>query len=339
MDRRALSWIGLAILLWLVYLIVRPFLIPLAWACVLASVSFPAFERLARRSSRSAAATLTTAAVTLVLIAPAVAIATAFVRETVDVAARAQAVFTESRVGWLDRAWSTLQTQVPAAASIDPEALATDWVRQSAAFLVATSGSILQNVATFLLDLVVALFATFFLLRDADAIMQVVRKLLPLDKDAREQLIGRTRDLIVAGVVSSVVVAVMQGVLGGIAFALVGIRAPVFWGVVMGFACLLPLGAWVVWLPAAVSLAASGAMVRAIVLAVLGFIVVSGVDNVARPALLSGRAHINGLVIFISLLGGIAVFGLIGLVLGPVLVVTALGLLDTHLNGHPHTAR
>lgn len=339
MDRQALSWFGLAILLWLVYLIVRPFLIPLAWACVLASVSFPTFERLARRSTRSAAATITTAAVTLVLIAPAVAVATVFVRETVDVAARVQTVFTEGRFGWFDRVWSSVQTQVPAAANIDPEVLATDWVRESAAFLVATSGSILQNVATFLLDLVVALFATFFLLRDADAIMGVVRKLLPLDDDGREQLIARTRDLIVAGVVSSVVVAVMQGFLGGVAFALVGIRSPVFWGVVMGFACLLPLGAWIVWLPAAITLAASGEVVRAVVLATLGFIVVSGVDNIARPMLLSGRAHINGLVIFISLLGGIAVFGLLGLVLGPVLVVTALGLLDAYLNGRLRTAR
>jgi len=338
-DRRALSWIGLAILLWLVYLIVRPFLIPLAWACVLASVSFPAFERLARRSTRSTAASLTTAAVTVVLIAPAVAIATVFVRETVDVAARVQTVFAEGRFGWFDRVWSTVQTQVPATANLDPEALATDWVRESAAFLVATSGSILQNVATFVLDLVVALFATFFLLRDSDAIMRVVRQLLPLDDDGREQLIARTRDLIVAGVVSSVVVAVLQGVLGGVAFALVGIRAPVFWGVAMGFACLLPLGAWIVWLPAAITLAVSGELVRAAVLATLGFIVVSGVDNVARPMLLSGRAHINGLVIFISLLGGIAVFGLLGLVLGPVLVATALGLLDAHLNGRLRTAR
>jgi len=189
------------------------------------------------------------------------------------------------------------------------------------------------------LDLVVALFATFFLLRDSDAIMRVVRQLLPLDDDGREQLIARTRDLIVAGVVSSVVVAVLQGVLGGVAFALVGIRAPVFWGVAMGFACLLPLGAWIVWLPAAITLAVSGELVRAAVLATLGFIVVSGVDNVARPMLLSGRAHINGLVIFISLLGGIAVFGLLGLVLGPVLVATALGLLDAHLNGRLRTAR
>jgi predicted PurR-regulated permease PerM len=338
-DRHALSWIGLGILLWLVYLIVRPFLIPLAWACVLASVSYPAFERLTRSSTRSTAATLTTAAVTVVIIAPAVAIAAVFVRETVDVASRVQTAFTEGRFVWLDRAWSSFQAQVPAAANIDPEALATDWVRESAAFLVATSGSILQNVATFLLDLVVALFATFFLLRDSGAIMRVVRKLLPLDDDVREQLIARTHDLIVAGVISSVVVAVMQGFLGGVAFALVGIRAPVFWGVVMGFACLLPLGAWVVWLPAAITLAASGDVVRAIVLATLGFIVVSGVDNVARPLLLSGQAHINGLVIFVSLLGGIAVFGLIGLVLGPVLVVTALGLLDAYLSGRLHTAR
>jgi predicted PurR-regulated permease PerM len=164
--------------------------------------------------------------------------------------------------------------------------------------------------------------------------MHAVRRLLPMEAEAREQLISRTRDLIAAGVLSSAVVAVLQGVLGGISLALVGISAPVFWGVVTAFACLLPFGAWVVWLPAAVILAAGGDLVRAIVLVALGLTVVSMADNVVRPALLSGRAHMNGLVIFVGLLGGLSVFGILGLVLGPVLVVTALGLINGHVNGH-----
>ena len=100
-------------------------------------------------------------------------------------------------------------------------------------------------------------------------------------------------------------------------FAAVGIDAPVFWGVVMAWFCLLPLGAWVVWLPAAILLAASGSPGRAAVVALLGFGIVSAVDNFLRPMLLSGRTSMNGLLVFISLLGGMAAFGAIGLVLGP----------------------
>jgi len=332
---RVLTWLSLAVLLWLVYLVVRPFLNPLGWAGVLASVSYPIYQRFARRWKPSMAASLTTAAITVVVVVPGVLVATAFVRETFELAGRLQTAFADGRLDWVDRSWSSLQDRIPAAANIDLQTITAEGLKQSATYLMASSGSIFQNVATFVLDLVLALFATFFFLRDADVIMRAVRRLLPMEADAREQLISRTRDLIAAGVLSSVVVAVLQGVLGGISLAIVGISAPVFWGVVTAFACLLPFGAWVVWLPAAVILAAGGDFVRALILVVLGLAVVSMADNVVRPMLLSGRAHMNGLVIFVSLLGGLSVFGLLGLVLGPVIVVTALGLLNGHVNP-PH---
>ncbi|HUK33291.1 MAG TPA: AI-2E family transporter [Vicinamibacterales bacterium] len=332
---RVLTWFGLALLVWLVYLVLRPFLIALGWAAVLASVSYPIYERLERGRTPTIAAVLTTCAVTFVVVVPSVVVMTVFVRETLDLASQLQTAIAEGRLDWIDTAWTRLQQRIPAASSIDVQAMSAEGLKQGATYLMAASGSFLQDVATFLIDVVLALFATFFLLRDTDVIMHAVRRLLPMNEDARERLIARTRDLIWAGVVSSAAVAVLQGVFGGIALAVVGIRTPVFWGVVTAFACLLPFGAWVVWLPAAGILAASGDFTRALVLIALGLTVVSGVDNVARPALLSGHAHINGLVIFVSLLGGLSVFGLLGLVLGPIIVVTALGLLDGHVN-HRH---
>jgi len=100
----------------------------------------------------------------------------------------------------------------------------------------------------------------------------------------------------------------------------------------MAICCLLPFGAWVVWLPAAIVLAAGGFVGRATILVALGLGVVSAADNVLRPWLLSGKVHLNGLIIFLSLLGGIGVFGMLGIVLGPVLVVTALGLLEGYVD-------
>jgi predicted PurR-regulated permease PerM len=214
---------------------------------------------------------------------------------------------------------------------VDLASLTTDVAKTAAAFLVARSGFIVRNVASFALNLVLALFATFFLLRDSDAIMRVIRRLMPLDGATREAMLSRTRELISVGVVSAGVVATVQGFLGGLVFALLGIDSPVFWGVVMAVACLLPFGAWVVWGPIAIVLATSGEVGRAVLLAVLGAGIVSGADNVLRPMLLSGKANMNGLVIFLSLLGGIGVFGMLGVVLGPVLVVTALGLLTGYV--------
>ena len=123
--------------------------------------------------------------------------------------------------------------------------------------------------------------------------------------------------------------------LGGILFAALGIQAPVFWGVVMFFFCLLPFGAWVIWLPAAIIFFASGDWTRGAILAGFGVGVVSMVDNVLRPWLLSGRAQMNGLLVLISLLGGVQVFGSLGLVIGPTLMATAIGILRTYIYTDP----
>lgn len=160
--------------------------------------------------------------------------------------------------------------------------------------------------------------------------MRIVRRVLPLEPAMRERLITQTRELVSMSVTSSGIIAAIQGLLGGIVFALVGIDAPVFWGVIMAFFCLIPLGAWVIYLPAAALLALEGSIGRAAIVAGLGVGVVSAVDNVLRPALLSGGARMNGLLILIALLGGVSVFGVLGLVLGPILLATAVALLKTY---------
>jgi predicted PurR-regulated permease PerM len=329
---QVLRWGGLAVLAWLVFLIIKPFFIPLGWAAVLAVVTYPVHAQLARRWRPGLAAAMTTVLTTVVLIVPAVWLTVAFVRETVEIASNLQATLAEDGLAWVGRGWAFVVRRLPAASSVDLAAVITDGLRRTATFLAGRTGSIFQNVAGFLVDLALALFATFFFLRDAGGIMKTLRRLLPLDEASSEALIERTRSLIAASVTSSIVVAGLQGVLGGIAFALVGIGAPVFWGVVMMFMCVLPFGAWVIWMPAAIFLAVSGHVTRALVLGGIGIGIVSSVDNIVRPMLLSGRAHMNGLVIFVSLLGGLSVFGLLGLVLGPVIVATALSLLSTYVN-------
>ena len=328
----ALAWGGLVALLYLVYLIVEPFLIALGWASVLAVVFYPAHERIAQRFGPGRAAVLSTLAVTLIVVVPLVVVTIAFAREAYDAVNNVQRVFAEGRFGWMARAWDSVEQRLPESMRVDVASLATDAATGTAGFLVTQSGLVLRNLAGFALNLGLALFATFFLLRDSASIMRVVRRLLPMDDVTREETLARTRELISVGVVSAGVVAAVQGFLGGVIFAALGIDGAVFWGVVMTICCLLPFGAWVVWLPAAIVLAAGGAVGRAIILAALGFGVVSAADNVLRPWLLSGRSHLNGLVILLGLLGGIGVFGMLGIVLGPVVVATALGLLEGYVN-------
>lgn len=321
---------ALAALLYLLFRVVEPFLTPLGWAAVIAIIFYPLHQRLERRWGAGRSAAATTVIATLVVIGPILLIATVFVREAMDAAAALQDAAADGRFAWIERAWRSLEQRLPIVQRIDAAGLLRDGAKRTALLFAAQSGLAVRNVARFVFDLVVALFATFFLLRDSPTIMATVRRLLPVGQPVREQLIAQTRELVSISVTSSGIIAAVQGVLGAIVFAALGIDAPVFWGVVMGFLCLVPLGAWVVWLPAAVLLAVSGSIGRALILAGLGFGIVSAVDNVLRPVLLSGGTRMNGLLILIALLGGMRVFGALGLVLGPLLVAVAIALLNTY---------
>jgi predicted PurR-regulated permease PerM len=327
----ALSLAALAGLLYLLFLVFQPFLFSLGWAAVLAIVFYPMHAELERRWGASRGAAATTAAATVLVVGPLLLVMTAFVREAMDGAASLQDALAEGRLGGIERGWRSLAERIPFAQRVDVVALVTDAAKQGAVVLAAQSGALLRNVAGFVFDLVIALFATFFLLRDTRKIMTAVRRILPFDESVREQLITQTRELVSASVTSSGLIAALQGALGGILFAAVGIGGAVFWGVVMAFMSLIPLGAWVVWLPAAILLAISGSPGRGLIVAGAGFGIVSAVDNVLRPMMMSGGTRMNGLLILIALLGGVAAFGMLGLVLGPILVATVLALLKVYI--------
>lgn len=332
----------LILLAYLVYRVFEPFLVPLGWAIVLVVVFHPLYVRLERRWGANRAAAATTLGVTLLLIVPTLLLMTAFVREGADAARTIQHAFVEGKLPWVPRAWEWVQQRMPgdAAATPDLATRAREAAERVAGFLASQLGAVLRNVAAFLFDLFVVIFAMFYLFRDAGAIVRGMRRVLPFDEEHREHLIAQARDLIFASVTSSLIVAAVQGFLGGLAFAVLGLGAPVFWGVVMGFFSLLPLvGAWLVWIPAAIWLAVNDQMARGVIL-VIGAILVVTVDHFLRPALISGRARLSGLVVFISVLGGIGVFGMLGVILGPIVVATAASVLDvyTHRKEKPREA-
>jgi len=179
-------------------------------------------------------------------------------------------------------------------------------------------------------DLVIMLFALFFFFRDGDAILRRLRRVLPFDATFRERRIAEAGELIRASITAGLAVAIVQGTIGGLAFWILQLGAPVFWGVMMVFFALLPLGAWVIWGPVAAWLLLTGQVARGLALIAIGAGVVGIIDNVLRPILLSGRTQMNGLLIFISLLGGLAAFGLLGLVLGPIIMATTISFVDAY---------
>ena len=336
-DREELStavfYAVLVLLAYLVYQVFRPFLVPLGWAGVLVVLFYPWHARLEQKWGATRAAAFSTVAVTLILIVPTLLLMTAFVSEGIDAARTIQQAFVEGRLPWIQKAWDWIRQRTPGEAVGAPDlvSLARDAAERVASFLASKLGAILRNAVVFLFDLFVMIFALFYLFRDASAIVRGMRQVLPFEDEHREHLIQQARDLIFASVTSSLIVAAVQGLLGGVMFAVLGLGAPVFWGVVMAFFSLLPLvGAWVVWVPAAAWLMLNDQMVRGLVLVGLGAGVVGMVDNFLRPALISGRARLSGLVVFISVLGGIGVFGMLGVILGPIVVATAASVLEVY---------
>jgi predicted PurR-regulated permease PerM len=152
-------------------------------------------------------------------------------------------------------------------------------------------------------------------------VVDAVRPLLPFEPARRERIISQTQDLVVATVGSTFAVSITQGTLTGLTLGLLGFHAPVFWGVITAFLSLLPMvGSGLVWGPAAVYLFLTGDLVRGLILVGVGVGVIGMADNVLRPLLLSGRTSMHGLLVFVSLIGGVAAFGFIGLVVGPVIM-------------------
>jgi predicted PurR-regulated permease PerM len=319
------------LLIYLVYLVFEPFLVPLGWAAVFAVIFHSLNKRLEQSWGRNLAAALSTAGVTFILIVPALLLMVLFVREGIDATRDIQASMAAGEFGGFNRVWGWIAAHVAAQSAMDLPGLVRQGASRLGEYLASELGAVLRNIVLFLFELVVMLFALFYILRDGEAIMKRIRLFLPFEEAMREKMLAEARDLIFASVTTSLVIAAVQGVLCGGAFAIVGVSSALFWGVVMAFLSLLPVvGAWPVWIPATVWLFSTGHILRALLLIGICGGLGATIDNILRPLLLGGRSSLNGLLVFISVLGGIAVFGVLGVVLGPIVVATAVGVLDVY---------
>lgn len=321
----------IALIAYFVFLVFEPFLVPLCWAAVLVVVFHPLDKRLEREWGKTWAAAACTIVVTLLLIVPAMGIGVAFIRQGLQAAEAVQRGVHNGGFAWVDRWWVWLGAHAPGQTPESLSELLHHAIEAAAAYLASQIGVILRNAAIFAFDLIVTILAMFYLFRDGDEMMARLRQLLPFERASREEMLGKSRDLIFASITSALAAAVVHGLAGGIGFAIVGITAPIFWGVAIAFLSLLPVvGDLVIWIPAMIDLIATGHWGRAIFLAVMLTVVAGVIDNVMRPWFISGRARLSGLVVFISVIGGMAVFGLLGIVLGPIVVALAASVLDLY---------
>ncbi|WEK03445.1 MAG: AI-2E family transporter [Candidatus Devosia phytovorans] len=195
--------------------------------------------------------------------------------------------------------------------------------------LMSGLSSVAQGVATgafgvgqgalhFLVILAIMLYLLFFLFRDGRSLATMIRNAVPLDRERTDDIAAKFVSVVKATVRGNVLIAIIQGGLGGITFWLLGLDAPLLWGFVMAVLSLLPaVGAILVWAPFAIYLGLSGEMTKAVILLLVGALVISMIDNLLRPLLVGRETRLPDYVVLISTIGGLSLFGINGFVLGP----------------------
>jgi predicted PurR-regulated permease PerM len=332
-----LSYGALLLLGYLVYRIFLPFLVPLVWSAVLAIFFFPMYERLNVRLTPGRAALVSTLAVTFLLIVPALLILFFTARQGLDASAHLQAALAVHGQGpdrgFLPDVEAWIRHRLPASMqSIDIEGQLQAGAAKLGSFIAGSIGALLKNFANFFVDLFLLIFTLFFMFRDGKSVVRALRHLLPFDADIQREMMKESRELIFASVAVALVIAAIQGFLGGVAFAITGIPTPIFWGVVIAFFSLLPVvGSALVWFPGALWLGFTGHWGRFFVVVVICLGVSTVADNIVRPLLLSNRTRLNDLLLFIGVIGGLEVFGLLGLVAGPTILAAAMGVFRVYM--------
>jgi predicted PurR-regulated permease PerM len=322
-----------AIALYLCWLMLQPFIGVLAWAVVLVIVFYPVHDRLASKlKRRSLSALLSCILVVLLAVIPLTLITIALAEELAKVlpnlpAQLSQVMNPEASVfgrvaEWIQRRFG-----------VDPvrsQQFMIEQLQRSGQFMLGFSVSLAGNIVGGIVKAFFVVFTMYYLFRDGDKIVDNLPAALPLSREQSEEIIARTQEVVSASVYGVVSIAALQGLLGGLAFWALGVPSPLLWAVLMAFVCMIPmLGSFLVWAPIAIYFAVNGYWARAITLALWGGLVISLVDNFLRPKLIENQTRLHELFVFFSVLGGISVFGLLGIVLGPVILAITLGLLQT----------
>jgi len=329
-----LTLFGLGFLL---YQILLPFFAPLAWAGFIAFLLIPVHAWLAGKlhGRVSVSAALLTLATLLILVGPLTALSAAFAAQVADLLRGAQQLAADHRpteladlatvpvlgklLAWLQQSFDVTLDQI--------QGWAVEGARTVLQFLASLGGKIFLGAVGTVIGFVLTMFLLFFMIRDGQQMAATLRALIPSSAENKGRLFRHLAAVTRAMVYGTGITALAQGALVSIGFAIVGLPSPIVFGVLAALFALVPMaGTPIVWVPAVLVLAVQQRCVAAIFLLIWGVMVVT-IDNVLRPYLVSGRADVNTLTVFIGVLGGVSAFGAIGVFLGPLVLALVIALI------------
>lgn len=330
---------------YLLYRILSPFLVPLLWALLLAIVFFPLSQKLhlILKKKRILTSALMTLLVVLVIILPAGFLMVSLTQEAIDFyhwlegitrAGDLQSLF--QRIGeWRIIQW-VLERVSPHLdlGQMDLMGLLLKNVQQIGTFLFNQTSSILKGISSFIIGFFFTLLSLYYFFKDGDQLWLKLKEIIPLPPKERDLIILRFKEMVYAAIFGGLLIALLQGVLGGFSFWILGLPSPVFWGTTMAFLSFIPIGGTaLIWGPATILLLFQGSFIKGLILLGLGIFVIGMVDNFLRPYLMSAKTNIHPLLLFFAVVGGIQAFGMIGLVAGPLIVTLFLTLIEIYIQG------
>lgn len=332
----------LLVILYVAFLILSPFIVALTWAAILAVVVYPAYAWLLKLlgGRTTLAALIVTILLTFLIVFPALRIAGFLSEEAVELVSVVRNVANGSGLEpWKQKPW--LQdllgvwdwaSRELATFGIDLREALVQGAQMSSGFLVSQVKGVAQNIFVFVVNIFVALFTLFFFLRDGKELCEKIRRLLPMDPQHQEHLFTSIVDSIFAVVHGCLIVAMVQGILAGLAYWVLGVPFAILLGVATAFAALLPIGgSTIISIPASIYLFLHGSYLYGVILLGWSLGIVGTIDNLLKPIFIGSRLRLPMLFLFFSILGGLGLFGPLGLILGPVLFALLAALLDLYM--------
>src|SRR4030066_2177872 len=331
--------------IYLLYQILSPFLSPIIWAILLAMVFYPLFQKLQHllRKREVLPAMMMTLLVLIVIVLPFTLLMASLASDVVDVYHRVEEMI---KTGQLQAYWERIREfpilkwilarlgQYVDLSQTDPLPLLLKNLKQISTFIFNQTTTLLKGFSTFIAGFFFTLLSLYYLFKDGSRFFKGLKEIIPLPSQERDLLIQRFKDMIYATLYGGILIAMIQGVVGGLSFWILGLPSPIFWGTAMALFSFIPIGGTaLIWAPAAIILLMGGAVLKGLILLGLGVLVISMVDNILKPLFISTRTNIHPLLLFFAVLGGIQAFGLIGLIAGPLIVTLFLTLIEIYIQG------
>ncbi|HVP77757.1 MAG TPA: AI-2E family transporter [Thermodesulfobacteriota bacterium] len=333
--------------IYLLYQILSPFLSSIVWAILLAMVFYPLFTRLQGLLKKRGvlSALIMTLLVLVVIVLPFTLLLASLAGDVINFYHQVEEMIKTGQlqahlekvkeIPFLRWILARLGEHIDLSRT-DPLPFLLKNVNQISTFIFNQTTVLLKGFSTFVAGFFFTLLSLYYLFKDGSALFKGLKEIVPLPPKEKDLFIQRFKDMIHATIYGGLLIAIIQGVLGGLSFWVLGLPSPVFWGAAMGLLSFIPIGGTaLIWAPAAIILLIGGAVLKGIVLLGIGVFVISMVDNLLRPFFISTRTNIHPLLLFFAVLGGVQAFGLIGLIAGPLIATLFLTLLEIYTQGIP----